>query len=73
MVGHYFCTQYAELFNEYDLFLNLSFYHGTSILMGSIQFLFIAFPDLRFSYICPNIFHVYVQKQVNDTYPDVIS
>ena len=26
MIRHYFCMQYAELFNEYDLFLNLPFY-----------------------------------------------
>ena len=37
MIRHYFYIQYAELFHGYDLFLNLSFYHGTSMLMGTIQ------------------------------------
>ena len=37
MIGHCFCIQYAELFREYDLFLNSPFYHETSILISSIQ------------------------------------
>ena len=37
MIGYYFCIQYAELFREYDLFLNSPFYHETSMLISSIQ------------------------------------
>ena len=32
-----FFKQYAELLHENDLFFNSPFYHGTSMLMGSIQ------------------------------------
>ena len=37
MIRHYFCIQYADLFHEYALFLNLHFYYGTSMLVGIIQ------------------------------------